>query len=48
MSNLTSGGMDSGAEPILDWHVFEVEKKRVRWGFENAGSRNDGIVLLKG
>jgi hypothetical protein len=41
--NVTPGGMESGAEPIFDWHG-EVDAKPLQaarvW---NAGSRNVGI-----
>lgn len=43
MLNLTSGGNDSGALPIFDWHGDEVEKDEdCCW---KAGRRNAGIEI---
>lgn len=43
MLKLTSGGKDSGALPIFEWHGDEVEKDDDCWW--KAGTRNAGIVV---
>ena len=42
MENLTSGGMDNGAFPIIDWREGE-EENDLADDTGNAGRRNAGI-----
>lgn len=43
MLNVTPGGMESGAEPIFDWHGVVVAKVLARVGEWKAGRRKVGI-----
>lgn len=43
ISKVTPGGMESGMEPILDWHSEDVVKVLDAEPCANAGSRNIGI-----
>jgi hypothetical protein len=40
---VTSGGIDSGAEPILDWHAEVVAKVLDAAGAWKAGNRKAGM-----
>jgi hypothetical protein len=40
---VTPGGIDSGAEPILDWHGAVEANPRAVAGCWKAGTRNSGI-----
>jgi hypothetical protein len=43
MLNVTPSGIDSGAEPIFDWHGEVVVKALGDWDLANAGSKKLGI-----
>ena len=40
--------MESGADPILDWHDVELVKVLCCDGLENAGKRKVGIASVHG
>jgi hypothetical protein len=48
MFNVTPSGIESGAEPIFDWHGEVVVKALDVEDFANAGSRKLGIELEHG
>ena len=43
MLNVTPWGIESGADPILDWHGEVVVKVRDAEGLAKTGSKNVGI-----
>jgi hypothetical protein len=44
---VTSGGIDSGADPIFERHGGVVEKAREVAGCWKAGRRNEGIEAVE-